>query len=88
MSVFAVKRFGRTQRFVAILTATKTKKTVAIAGRVLRMNKPMVTPSTNANAAYPIGTMCAGRKYRRRRANWSNGLDHQETTVEQAATAC
>jgi hypothetical protein len=39
----------------ATMTAVKTARVTAIAGRVWRMNSPAVTPRVNANAAYPVG---------------------------------
>ena len=48
-------RWGRTQMGKAMMTAVKTARVTAIAGRVRRIKSPAVTPRANANAAYPAG---------------------------------
>ena len=50
-------RWARTTIGTAIWTATKTARVTAIAGTVRRRTIPAVTPTANANAAWPIGAM-------------------------------
>ena len=70
---------------MAIWTATKTARVIAIAGTVRRTSIPAVTPSAKAKAAYAIGTMpraannSGSIRWKSSAPALSSGLDHQST---------